>query len=73
MINSESIKGSSSEKKVKKTDMVLIQGTGVSKFLPANSKSQKRVHRVHAERLVAEGKAKIVAESKGKELKARRG
>lgn len=57
------------EKKVKKNDLVMIKGTGSSRFFPKGV--ERPAHRVLAERLRAEGKVTIGAVVPSKPLKAR--
>jgi hypothetical protein len=45
--------------RVKKNDMVNVEGTGVSEFLPY--KKEVEVHRMHAQTLIKAGKAKLVS------------
>jgi hypothetical protein len=45
--------------KVKKDDMVTVEGTGVTEFLP--HKKVVTVHRLHAQTLIKAGKAILVS------------
>lgn len=67
MIESKSV--TKSTNKAYRTDLVTIQGTGMSKFLPKGK--TKIVHKILGAKLAADGKATVKGEVKGSELRTR--
>jgi hypothetical protein len=71
MIDSKSVKkGSEVERKIKKNDMVFVEGTGSSKFIPKGKK--KKVHRILAEKLVENGSVTLKGEAPSSKLRSRK-